>query len=75
MALITSSSDPILWGTLNSSYQENTDVKWVMSGAEHYRVVQKTDGSIAFNHIEQRELFDSRSFTRSRQTRYSNLDG
>jgi len=74
MALITQSSDPVLWAKLEASYQSNP-AAYVLYGDIHYTVHQTTGGDRGFVAKTNEELFDSRSLTRSKAASYRKLDG
>ena len=75
MALILQSQDPTLWAQLNTLYQTDTSKQWVLYGGLNYKVTQMADGTIAFNSVTNRELYDSRSFRNSKSASYKKLDG
>ncbi len=74
MTLVTEVSDPTLWAALNSALAGNPTAKTVLKSKVHYRVVQMTDGTVAYNPKTNEELYDSRSFTRSKTAAYTKLD-
>ena len=75
MALVTQVSDPTLWASLNSALAENPEAKTVLKSGTHYLVIQMADGSIAYNSKTNKELYDSRSLSRSKPAGYTKLDG
>jgi hypothetical protein len=74
MALVTQASDPTLWAALNSALATNPTAKTVLKGKVHYRVIQMEDNTIAYNSKTSKELFDSRSLTRSKPAAYKKLE-
>lgn len=74
MATITETSDPQLWTTLKSIYDQDEDQHYIQRSGTLYHVVQLTDGSIAFASHNNLDLIDSRSFVNSRPAKYNKLD-
>ena len=74
MALITSTSDPTLWGQLEASHDQDPNASFVMHGGKTYRVIQETTNTVAYLLKTNEELFDSRSITGSKPASYNKLD-
>ena len=73
MALITQGDNPTLWATLNSLYVSYGSGH-VTVGTVLYRCHQLSDGSIAFEEIDNMDYIDSRSITGSKSASYTKLD-
>ena len=78
MALITQTSDPVLWGTLKTAFDEfeasGRTCSNVQTSGTLYQVMQETTGEVAFLKKDNMALIDSRSFTNSRPASYKKLD-
>jgi hypothetical protein len=74
MTLVTQSSDPTLHAKLSSSWNTQRNPGWVLDGHKHYRVLYNNAGELAFELIDNRALYDSRSITNSKRATYTKLD-
>lgn len=74
MSLITQASDPVLFAQLHAMYIAQRQPGWVVVGEKHYRHVQESDGDEAYQLVDNRSLYDSRSLTLSKPAVYTELD-
>lgn len=69
--LITQASNPDLWTTLEAC---RVGSAWIYYSQRHYRPVQLSDGSWAFNQFTELELIDDRSLSLTKKASYRKLD-
>lgn len=74
MTIVTQASDPILWTSLYSEWEEYSRPGWITRGSLHYTIVQKTDDAIEFHSQDNYAMLDSRSPTKSKAATYKKLD-
>lgn len=70
---ITVLSDPALWASLLSLYQQKESGHVTLS-SDMYKVVILNDGEITFLPVEPLSYLDSRSLIKSRSSSYKKLD-
>ena len=72
--MITQSSDPALWASLEAAYNESP-ASYIVYANIHYTVHQDTSGDLGFVAKTNEELFDSRSLSVSKPASYRKMDG